>query len=105
MDHKNYLSNNMSLPQLMKITGSVSLVTMLAFSQTGVTQAQQAFEPTSNQLNTEPMNINYKDSSEIAKLSKDILKDEVSMISDIIPIEKTDLQDVYSLGDYIVTVY
>ena len=44
MDHKNYLSNNMSLPQLMKITGSVSLITMLVLSGQGTTEAQQINE-------------------------------------------------------------
>ena len=61
MNHKNYLSNNMSLLQLMKITGSVSLVTMLALSGRGVTEAQEVNELSTNRLSLEPININYND--------------------------------------------
>ncbi len=104
MDHKNYLSNNMSLPKLMKITGSVSLVTMLALSGRGVTEAQEINEFSSNRLNLEPININYNDTASIADLAKDILKDEVSMLSEIMPIEKDQFTDTYSLGDYIIKV-
>ena len=106
MDHKNYLSNNMSLQQLMKITGSVSLVTMLALSGQNVTQAQEVSELSfTNRSDLEPISINYKDTTAIANLSKDILKDQVSMISQINPIEKNELKEVYSLGNYIVTVH
>ena len=104
MDHKNYLSNNMSLPQLMKITGSVSLITMLVLSGQGTTEAQQINEFSTNRLNLEPLNINYNDTASIANLAKDILKDEVSMISEIVPINKSESIDVYSLGDYIIKV-
>ena len=104
MDFKNCLSNSMSLPQLMKITGSVSLVTMLALSGQGVTDAQEISEFSSNRLNLEPLNINYNDTASIADLAKDILKDEVSMMSEIMPIEKDQFTDTYSLGDYIIKV-
>jgi len=96
----------MSLAQLMKITGSVSLVTMLALTGRDVTQASEAsVASVTNRLDLEPISINYKDTSTIANLSKDILKDQVSMISEINPIDKNEFSEVYSLGDYIVTVY
>lgn len=104
MDHKNYLSNNMSLPQLMKITGSVSLVTMLALSGRGVTEAQETNEFSTNRLNIEPVNINYNDTTSIANIAKDLLKDEVSMITEIMPIDKSQTMDTYALGDYIIKV-
>ena len=104
MDYKNCLSNSMSLPQLMKITGSVSLVTMLALSGRGVTEAQEINELSTNRLNIEPININYNDTASIANLAKEIVKDEVSMMSEIKPIEKNQLFDTYSLGDYIIKV-
>ncbi len=104
MDHKNCLSNSMSLPQLMKITGSVSLVTMLILSGQGTTEAQEINEFSSSRLNLEPINVNYNDTTLIANLAKDILKDEVSMISEIVPVNKSESTDVYSLGDYIIKV-
>ncbi|MGN1344851.1 MAG: NlpC/P60 family protein [Traorella sp.] len=105
MDHKNYLSNNISLQQLMKITGSVSLVTLLAFSQRGILQAQEALVPTTNRINLEPIQIDYNDTKSIAELSKTILKDQVSTISQPRLIESSQTKDVYTIGDYIVSIY
>lgn len=105
MDYKNYLSNNMSLNQLMKITGSVSLVTLLAFSQRGVLQAEEVVVPTTNRVNLEPININYNDTKAIANISKTILKDQVSLLSELEVIEKNDYKAVYALEDYVVSVY
>ena len=104
MDHKNYLSNSMSLQQLMKITGSVSLVTMLAFSQRGILQAEESVAPIVS-YNEEPMNINYNDTKSIANLSINILKDKVSSMSEIHLIQESQSKDVYSLNDYIISVY
>lgn len=105
MDHKNYLSNNMSLNQLMKITGSVSLITMLAFSQRGILQAEETVVPTTNRINLEPVNIDYNDTASIAKMSKTILKENVNLLSELQLIESSQNKDVYSLEDYIVSVY
>ena len=80
MDHKNYLSNNMTLNQLMKITGSVSLVTMLALTQRGVLQAEETTTPTTNRVNLEPISVNYNDTDAIAKIAKTILTDTVVIV-------------------------
>lgn len=105
MHYKNYLGNNMSLNQLMKITGSVSLVTLLAFSQRGVLQAEEVVVPTTNRVNLEPININYNDTKAIANVSKTILKDQVNLLSELSLIEKENTKAVYALEDYVVTVY
>lgn len=105
MDHKNYLSNNMSLNQLMKITGSVSLVTLLAFSQRGVLQAEEVVVPTTNRVNLEPINVNYNDTKAIANISKTILKDQVNLLSELELIEKNQQKAIYALEDYVVSVY
>ena len=105
MDHKNYLSNNMTLNQLMKITGSVSLVTMLALTQRGVLQAEEVVVPTTNRVNLEPINVNYNDTNAIAKIAKTILKDHVNLLSEFKLIESSSSKTVYSLEDYIVSVY
>lgn len=105
MDHKNYLSNNMTLNQLMKITGSVSLVTMLALTQRGVLQAEEVTVPTTNRVNLEPINVNYNDTDAIAKIAKTILKDHVNLLSEFKLIESSSSKTVYSLEDYIVSVY
>lgn len=105
MHYKNYLGNNMSLNQLMKITGSVSLVTLLAFSQRGVLQAEEVVVPTTNRVNLEPININYNDTKAIANVSKTILKDEISLLSELSLIKKESNKAQYALEDYVVTVY
>ena len=105
MDHKNYLSNNMSLNQLMKITGSVSLVTMLALTQRGVLQAEETTTPTTNRVNLEPISVNYNDTDAIAKIAKTILKDHVNLLSEFKMVESSQYKTVYSLEDYIVSVY
>ena len=105
MQYKNYLGNNMSLNQLMKITGSVSLVTLLAFSQRGVLQAEEVVVPTTNRVNLEPININYNDTDAIANVSKTILKDDVNLLSELSLISKENTKAVYALEDYVVTVY
>lgn len=105
MDHKNYLSNNMTLNQLMKITGSVSLVTMLALTQRGVLQAEETTTPTTNRVNLEPISVNYNDTDAIAKIAKTILKDHVNLLSEFKMVESSQYKTVYSLEDYIVSVY
>lgn len=105
MDHRNYMNNNMNLNQILKITGSVSLVTLLALSQRGALKAEEIVEPTTNRLNLEPISINYGDTRAIANLSKTILKDHVNLLSDLVEVEKNSSYAVYSLDDYIVSVY
>ena len=105
MDYKNYLSNNMTLNQLMKITGSVSLVTMLALTQRGVLQAEETTTPTTNRVNLEPISVNYNDTDAIAKIAKTILKDHVNLLSEFKMVESSQYKTVYSLEDYIVSVY
>lgn len=105
MHYKNYLGNNMSLNQLMKITGSVSLVTLLAFSQRGVLQAEEVVVPTTNRVNLEPININYNDTKAIANVSKSILKNDINLISELSLISKDNTKAMYALEDYVVTVY
>lgn len=105
MDHKNYLSNNMTLNQLMKITGSVSLVTMLALTQRGILQAEEVTAPTTNRVNLEPISVNYNDTAAIAKVAKTILKDHVNLLSEFKMVGSSQYRTVYSLEDYIVSVY
>ena len=106
MYHKNYLSNNMSLQQLMKITGSASLVTLLAFSQSGVLKAEET-KMISNvrRLDGDPVNIEYNDNLTIANAARFILNDRVSLMTETKLIESFNDRDIYSIGDYVVTVY
>lgn len=105
MDHKNYLNGNLNLKPILKITGSVSLVTLLAFSQKGVLQAEEIVMPTTSLLNVDPVNVGYKDTRAIANIAKKILKDHVNLLSELNEVKKDSKKAVYQLEDYIVTVY
>lgn len=105
MDHKNYLNNNTNLNHILKITGSISLITLLAFSQRGVLQAEEVVVPTTTRLNLEPLNVNYNDTRTIANVAKTILKDHVNLLSELTELEKDSQKAVYALEDYIITVY
>lgn len=91
---------------------SVVMVALFAFLVTFYTTSFNTNEvaaaglsvPESAVYNKKPLNVSYGDTKEIANVAKDILKEEVSAVSEFTTISASVGSAVYSLEDYIVTV-
>lgn len=91
---------------------TVSIVALLAFFvtvyttgyNTATVDAAGLDKPVVSNYNKEALAVNYGDSSEIAVVAKDILKDHVSDVEELKEISDTGMTSVYGLGDYVITV-
>lgn len=91
---------------------TVSMVALLAFFvtvyttgyNTATVDAAGLDKPVVSNYNKEALPVNYGDSSAIAAVAKDILKDHVSDVAELKEISNTGMTSVYGLGDYVVTV-
>lgn len=105
MDHKYYFGNNTNLNKMLKITGSVSLITVLGFSQVSYLMAEEPVVPTTSRVNLEPISVNYGDIDTIANVSKTILKDKVNLLSKVTLVSQDEFKSVYVIDRYVVTVF
>lgn len=91
---------------------TVSIVALLAFFvtvyttgyNTATVDAAGLDKPVVSNYNKEALAVNYGDSSEIAVVAKEILKDHVSDVEELKQISDTGMTSVYGLGDYVITV-
>lgn len=91
---------------------TVSIVALLAFFvtvyttgyNTATVDAAGLDKPVVSNYNKEALAVNYGDSTAIATVAKDILKDHVSDVEELKQISDTGMTSVYGLGDYVVTV-
>ena len=73
------------------------------FNTTRVNAASMS-TPTVKAFNSEPLEIQYGDSTKIASMAKDILGDQVSAVVEPKLMDASGLESVYEVGDYIATV-